>query len=211
MLKQLSRFAIFALVTFAAAPAGAAPAFVYGFFVSSVDCGIEDCTFAGPSMRNYLQSMSVTLSDEAARRGEASLHVLNRHFEPSELSNNGFLALDTGWFDGPINVFENVDRLYQRVDFTVSVGLYLRGSFHLGNTWGDLWMASQGESLLWTGRIQSDWLSWSSRPESYATFAGEWRLTQVVPEPTGLALVTGLGLMLAMRRRARRMRELPRD
>lgn len=184
---------LLACLLFFAGPAAAAPAYFFEFeTTSSFDCPLpegaplreEECARAAPYVASLLDALSITISHDAAIAGFASLQLF--HGPYTELESNGVLAV-TIPDHAPIDLSDlsTLNGLFG-LNFTVDVGLLLRGAYNFGDTEGTIYMTS-GPDTTWEGRIMTDRFSWSGG--NPLTFEGEWRLTQVIPEPGAIALV----------------------
>jgi hypothetical protein len=211
--KMISTAAVTFIAAIFGSQAEAALAYHFDFDVLSVTCDLPsstnfdrgaECARGASMVFRGMDDVSVTLDDDAARRGTARLEVVGGPpFGSEVVLNEGFLAATA--YDG-VNLMGQGPLQGAQVDLLVSI--FLQGRFDWGGTQHDFHMATSGDSPLWSGRFSSDALIWSgSFP---MRFTGEFRLVDVltVPEPaTGLLTATALAGMLTLVGRRRKHHE----
>lgn len=201
---------LLACLLFLAGPATAAPAYVYDFFITQIDCPLPDswtdrqtaCEDAARTTRWYMEPLSLTLSYEAARAGHASLSLYNG--PTTEIENDGFLALR-----GPFGTLDLINEtrwsslLNLSLDLT-DIGITLGGTIALYTAQESIVMGGGGA---WTGLFGADAIIWSG--QYLMPFNGEWRLVQVIPEPGEIAVLLVLLIALHKRQKTRPARPKP--
>lgn len=163
-------------------PAKAGMAYVYDFFTEDVTCSYPEpmaylCPHAIEYTQLYLEDLRITIDAEAARRGFASLDLF---IGPSvQIEVDGVRAVSWAGWDFNIVDQETLPRTLSVIRLDLTVDLFLHGVMSFGTAQDYLRMNSDGSQ--WRGRADSDYM-WES-DDFPPQFSGEWRLTQVVPEP----------------------------
>ena len=206
---QISRFlATLLLLIVVSGKVFAAPAFLYGFSVTSFSCDKHpyiSCSEETPPPSEWiepLKQLTVGVSIDAVFDRYASLNMgstekyTNRGVHSFYASRWGRMDDDRADY-GDVDLSESVLAGYYYDYFQLSaafeISRYLTGKLYLNNSFDEVFMETQGSNL-WVGFIRSDELGESS---SILEFTGEWKLTRVVPEPGTLLLLLGAAMAAA--------------
>ena len=166
----------------------AAPSFRYGFATDSVACGYApevavDCSpFVSTLAKGFLNASTLVVTLETFVNDSATYHYLYSGYDNQyEYQNDGFVSVSGDWTCG----------FYCRIDSSLGeIAAFLSGSLDVVTVYDDVHMSGGGDD--WSGWLRTD----AIMIEPTIWFTGQWRLTQVVPEPGSGAVALLAALLI---------------